>query len=178
MARLASIPPGPSQAKSPLSPPNSQRLAMPDCAFLRLLSNSPAATEGYLACQDALARGQLTPRQRELLALAVAEINGSNYCLAAHAALAKKAGLSAQDIQFARKATAADPQEDAMLRFAQALTLQRGDLSEPDFQTLRRARFTDGQIAEIIANVALNVFSNYFNVLARTELDFPALKPA
>jgi uncharacterized peroxidase-related enzyme len=140
------------------------------------LANSPAATEGYLACQGALARGQLTPRQRELLALAVAEINGSKYCLAVHAALAKKAGLSAQDIRFARKATAADPQEDAMLRFAQAVTLQRGDVSEADFQALKRARLSDSQITEIVANIAVNIFTNYFNVLARTELDFPALK--
>jgi uncharacterized peroxidase-related enzyme len=140
------------------------------------LANSPAATEGYLACQGALSRGQLTPRQRELLALAVAEINGSKYCLAVHGALAKKAGLSAQDIRFARKATAAAPQEDAMLRFAQAVTLQRGDVSEADFQALKRARLSDSQITEIVANIALNIFTNYFNVLARTELDFPALK--
>ena len=177
MARLASVPSGPSQPKSPLTQTNVQRPALPDCAFLHLLANSPAATDSYLACQGALAGGQLTPRQRELLALAVAEINGSKYCLAVHGALARKAGLGPQDIQFARKATAADPQEDAMLRFAQAVTLQRGDVSEPDFQALKRARFSDGQVAEIIANIALNIFTNYFNVLARTELDFPALKP-
>ena len=93
-----------------------------------------------------------------------------------HGALAKKAGLSAEDIRFARKATAADPQEDAMLRFAQVVTLQRGDVSEADFQALKHARLSDSQITEIVANIAINIFTNYFNVLARTELDFPALK--
>jgi uncharacterized peroxidase-related enzyme len=176
MARLASVASGPSQPKLPLSHPNFPRPGLPDCAFLHLLANSPAATEGYLSCQQALASGQLTPRQRELLALAVAEINGSKYCLAVHGALAKQAGLTADDIRFARKATAADPQEDAMLRFAQAVTLQRGDVSEADFQALKRTRLTDTQITEIIANIALNIFTNYFNVLARTELDYPALK--
>ena len=176
MARLASVASGAIQPKLPLGHPSIPRPALPDCAFLHLLANSPAATEGYLACQSALAGGQLTPRQRELLALAVAEINGSKYCLAVHGALAKKAGLSAQDIRFARKATAADPQEDAMLRFAQAVTLQRGDVSETDFQALKRARLSDSQITEIVANIAINIFTNYFNVLARTELDFPALK--
>ena len=176
MARLASVASGAGQPKSPLGQITAQHPGLPDCGFLHLLANSPAATEGYLACQGALAEGQLTARQRELLALAVAEINGSKYCLAAHALLAKKAGVSADDIRFARKATAADPQEDAMLRFAQAVTLQRGDVSEPDFQALKRARFSDGQIAEIVANIALNIFTNYFNVLARTELDVPALK--
>ena len=177
MARIASIASGLPRPESPPSSPNGQRPAPPDCAFLHLLANSPAATEGYLACYGALAGGRLTPRQRELLALAVAEINGSKYCLAAHGARAKEAGLSEDDIRFARKATASDPQEDAMLRFAQAVTLQRGDVSDADFNTLKRAHFTDGQIAEIVANIALNIFTNYFNVLARTEMDFPALKP-
>jgi uncharacterized peroxidase-related enzyme len=177
MARLASVTSGPQAPKAPVTQPNGPRQATPDCAFLRLLANSPAATKGYLACQGALVAGQLTPRQRELLALAVAEINGSKYCLAAHGKLAKTAGLSQDDIRFARKATAADPQEDAMLRFAQAVTLQRGEVSEADFQTVKRARFTDEQVAEIVAHIALNIFTNYFNVLAHTELDFPALKP-
>jgi uncharacterized peroxidase-related enzyme len=177
MARIASIALGPRRPQAPHSSPNGQRPVPPDCAFLHLLATSPAATEGYLAYYGALAGGQLTPRQRELLALAIAEINGSKYCLAAHGAFAKQAGLSEDDIRFARKATAADPQEDAMLRFAQSVTLQRGDVSDTDFQSLKRARFSDGQIAEIVANIALNIFTNYFNVLARTEMDFPALKP-
>jgi len=173
MARLVSVSPGTGQSKRPVSQPADQPQIPPDCNFIHLLANSPAVTESYLACQGALAQGQLTVRQRELLALAVAEINGSNYCLSAHSALAKKAGLSEDDIRFARKATAADPQDDTMLRFAQAVTLQRGDVSDADFHTLKRARFTDGQITEIIANIALNVFTNYFNVVARTDVDFP-----
>ncbi|HVM49136.1 MAG TPA: carboxymuconolactone decarboxylase family protein [Candidatus Acidoferrum sp.] len=174
MARLASIA---SVPRPPDGQPPAQGPALPDCAFLHLLANSAAATKAYFACQSALAGGLLTPRQREMLALAVAEINGSKYCLAAHGALARKAGLSAQDIRLARKAAAADPQEDAMLRFAQAVTLQRGDVSDADFQTLKGARFTDAQVAEIVAHIALNILTNYFNVLARTELDFAPLKP-
>jgi uncharacterized peroxidase-related enzyme len=180
MARLASITPGIGSSKPTVDQPGGtgQLPGTVDCNFAHLLANSPAATEGYLACREALGRGQLTAQQRELLALAVAEINGSAYCLSAHHALARKAGLSEDDIRFARKATAADPRDDAMLRFAQAVTLQRGDISDDDFQTLKRARFTDGQIAEIIANIALNVFTNYFNVAARTEVDFPPVKQA
>jgi uncharacterized peroxidase-related enzyme len=178
MARLASVSSGPCQPQIPLSYSSHQRPALPDCAFLHLLANSPAATQGYLACMGALAGGQLTGRQRELIALAVAEINGSKYCLAAHSALAKQSGLSAQDIQYARKATSANPQEDAMLRFTQAVTLQRGDISEGDFHALKRAHFTDGQIAEIVAHIALNIFTNYFNILARTEVDFPVVEIA
>ena len=64
-----------------------------------------------------------------------------------------------------------------MLRFTQAVVLQRGEISDDDFQALRKAGFTDAQIVEIVANIALNIFSNYFNSVAKTEVDFPLLKP-
>src|SRR5437762_7071105 len=64
-----------------------------------------------------------------------------------------------------------------MLRFTQAVVLQRGDISDEDFQALGKAGFTDAQIVEIVANIALNIFSNYVNSVAKTEVDFPLLQP-
>jgi hypothetical protein len=64
-----------------------------------------------------------------------------------------------------------------MLRFTQAVVLQRGEVSDDDFQALRKAGFTDAQIVEIVANIALNIFSNYFNSVAKTEVEFPLLQP-
>jgi uncharacterized peroxidase-related enzyme len=148
-----------------------------DCNFLHLLANSQAALKAYLACSEALNHGQLTPQQRELLALAIAEINGARYCLSAHYAAARKLGLDAKEIRAARHATSTDPQTQALLRFAQVVALQRGELSDADFQALRQAGFTDGLIAEAISCIALNIFTNYFNLVARTEVDFPLLKP-
>ncbi len=149
----------------------------PKCNFLHLLANSPAALDAYAACAGALARGQLTPRQREIIAIMVAEINGSNYCLSAHYAAARKLGLSHEEINSARRAASDDAQTQALLRFTQAVALQRGDISESDFQYLRLAGFNDALIAEVISNIALNIFANYFNSVARTEVDFPLLKP-
>jgi uncharacterized peroxidase-related enzyme len=175
MARLASVSSGldgtPSGQTAVQQPP------IPDCNFLHLLANSPAALNAYVACAAALSQGQLTPRQRELLALAIAEINGAKYCLSAHYALARKLGLGNDEIRAARRATSAHPQTHAMLRFAQAVALQRGELSDADFQSLREAGFTDSLIAEIVSNIALNIFTNYFNSVARTDIDFPLLKP-
>jgi uncharacterized peroxidase-related enzyme len=175
MARLASVtsgldrkPSGQSGVQSPL---------LPDCNFLHLLANSPAALKAYEACVGALAQGQLTPRQRELLALAIAEINGARYCLSAHYALARKVGLDDNEIRAARRATSADPQTRAMLRFAQSVALQRGEISDADFLALRQAGFTDALITELICQIALNIFTNYFNSIARTDIDFPLLKP-
>lgn len=171
MARLASVTPGLDRALT------GQAQLLPDCNFLHLLANSPAALDAYAACVEALSQGQLTPRHRELLALTVAEINGARYCLSAHDALARKLGLDENEIRAARRATSADRQTHAMLRFAQSVALQRGELSDADFQSLRQAGFTDALIAEIISHIALNIFTNYFNSIARTDIDFPLLKP-
>src|SRR5258708_5545691 len=145
--------------------------------FLQVMANSPASLRAYIRADAALVRGQLTPRQREQVALAVAEINGSSYSLSAHYDTGKRFGLTHHEMQLARNATATDPKAETMLRFTQAVVLQRGDISDEDFQALRKAGFTDAQIVEIVANIALNIFSNYFNNVAQTEVDFPVLKP-
>jgi uncharacterized peroxidase-related enzyme len=150
---------------------------LPDCNFLHRLADSPAALKAYSAWANALAEGQLTPRQRELLALTVAEINGAGYCLSAHSAAATKLGLAESEIRSARRATAADAQTQAILRFAQAVAVQRGEIGDRDLRSARQAGFTDALVTEIVSNIALNIFTNYFNSVARTEVDFPPVKP-
>ena len=145
--------------------------------FLQVMANSPASLRAYIRADAALVRGQLTPRQREQVALAVAEINGSSYSLSAHYETGKRLGLTDHEMQLARNATAVDPKADTMLRFTQAVVLQRGEISDDDFHALRKVGFTDAQIVEIVANIALNIFSNYFTSVARTEVDFPLLQP-
>lgn len=141
--------------------------------FLHLLANSPASLRAYIRADAALVRGQLTPRQRQQVALAVAEINCPSYSLSAH----YDTGLTHHEMQSARNATATDTKAETMLRFTQAVVLQRGEVSDDDFQALRTAGFTDAQIVEIVANIALNIFSNYFNSVAKNEVDFPLFRP-
>jgi len=158
--------------------PKSSRLKLDEAPrFLQVLANSPASLRAYLRADAALVRGQLTPRQRQQVALAVAEINGSSYSLSARYDTRKSLGLTHQEMQLAGNAAAADPKVDTMLRFTRAVVLQRGDISDEDFQALGKAGFTDAQIVEIVANIALNIFSNYFSSMARTEMDFQLLQP-
>ena len=145
--------------------------------FLQVMANSPASLRAYTRADAALVRGELTPRQRQQVALAVAEINGSTYGLSAHYDTGKSLGLTDHEMQLARNATAADPKARTMLRFTQAVVLQRGEISDEDFEALGKAGFTDAQIIEIVANIALNIFSNYFSMVAKTEVDFPLLEP-
>jgi uncharacterized peroxidase-related enzyme len=145
--------------------------------FLNLLQKSAPVAEAYAAVQKLLAAGQLTAHQREQIALTVGEINDSRYCLAAHSAIGRDVGLSEDDIWLARKAGANDAKAEAMLRFTQAVALQRGRVSHEDLVALRGAGFSDAQLIEILANVALNVFTNYVNILFKTQVDFLLLHP-
>ena len=145
--------------------------------FLKVMAHSPAAFRAYVLADAALVRGRLTRRQRKQVALAVAEINGSTYSLSAQYEAGKRLGLTDQEMQLARNATATDPKAQTMLRFTQAVVLQRGEISDEDFHALVKAGFTNEEIVEIVANIALNIFSNYFNNVAQTEVDFPVLKP-
>ena len=145
--------------------------------FLGVLAHSPAAARAYVTAESALGEGQLSRRQREQTALAMAEISGSNYCLVAHTARARDAGLTEEEITLARQATANDPKEKALLRFVQEVVLQRGWSSDAGFTAIQQAGFSDAEIVEIIANIALNLFANYLNVTVKTELDFPLLHP-
>jgi uncharacterized peroxidase-related enzyme len=158
-------------------PAQVQRQALPCNNFLLVLANSDAATEAYQACETALQKGQLSPSERELLALTIAEIHGSRYCLSAHRARALQLGLTDAQVRQARRAVSDDPRTAALLRFAQTVALQRGEVGDAELQKAREAGLTDAIIAETLANIALHVFTNYFNLVARTEVDFPLLKP-
>ena len=141
--------------------------------MMRTMAQSPAVLEAYLGFGATLRRGRLPAALQEQIALAVAETNTCDYCLSAHTALGRGAGLSDDELIAARDARASDPTAAAALEFARAVVEQRGDVRDQDLASARTAGYSDGDIAEIIAHVALNVFTNYFNRAAHTEIDFP-----
>ena len=141
--------------------------------MMRTMAQSPAVLDGYLGFGAALRRGRLPAVLHEQIALVVAEINSCDYCLSAHTALGRGAGLSDDQLLASRDGRAADPKACAALQFARAVVERRGDVRNQDLANVRTAGYTDGEIAEIIAHVALNVFTNYFNRAAHTEIDFP-----
>jgi uncharacterized peroxidase-related enzyme len=144
--------------------------------MMRTMAGSPAVLEGYLSFGAALGGGSLPARLREQIALAVAEANGCDYCLSAHSALGRLAGLKDDEIARSREAASSDPRAQAALAFAAAVVAGRGTVDDEAFAEIRRAGFTDGEIAEILANVAINVFTNYFNKAAETAIDFPRVE--
>lgn len=137
------------------------------------LANSPAALEAYLNFGAALSTGVLPAAFREQIALTVAQANSCEYCLSAHSALGKMAKLSPEEITMSREARSADARRQAGLLFAQTIVVRRGEVSDQDLSAVRGAGFSDGEITEIVANVAVNIFTNYFNHVAQTDVDFP-----
>lgn len=141
--------------------------------MMRTMGSSAAVLEGYLGLSGALGAGQLPAKLREQIALAVAQANGCDYCLAAHTLLGTKAGLAEGDVVAARRGDANDHRARAAIQFALAVLASRGGVGDSDLERVRGAGFGDGEIAEIVANVALNVLTNYLNRVADTEIDFP-----
>jgi AhpD family alkylhydroperoxidase len=145
--------------------------------MMRTMAQSRAVLDGYLALNSALAKGSLGRKLGEQIALLTAEQNGCNYCASAHTALGKHAGLADSDIAAARDGRASEPRAQAALSLARAVIETRGHVSDAELAAARRAGLSDGEIGEVVAHVAVNVFTNYFNSLADTEVDFPAVRP-
>ena len=164
-------------ASRPLLEAVKQQLGVVPNMF-RLISNSPAALEGYLGVFGALGKGKLPAQTRERIALAIAEINGCSYCLSAHTYLGKNfAKLDDAEITANRNGASNDPKADAAVRFAAKVARERGHISDADFAAVRAAGYDDGQIIEIVLHVALNVWTNFINETAKTEIDFPLVSP-
>jgi uncharacterized peroxidase-related enzyme len=141
--------------------------------LMRVLANSPSALRGYLGFSGALAGGALPVQLRERIAIAVAEVNGCRCCLAAHTEYGRRAGLTARDLEDARAGASSDPAAAEALRFARAVMDTCGNVPDQDLAAVRAAGFNDGEIVEIAAIVAINVFSNSVNNLAQSSPDFP-----
>ncbi len=174
LAIPASIEASPAAAQPLLEAVKKQIGVVPN--LFRLVSNSPAALEGYLGLSGALGKGTLPAPTRERIALAVAEINGCDYCLSAHTYIGKNmAKLDDAEMTANRSGASNDPKADAALRFAAEVVRRRGHVSDDDVRAIKAAGYDDAQIVEIVLHVALNTWTNYVNSVAETIIDFPVV---
>jgi uncharacterized peroxidase-related enzyme len=137
------------------------------------MGNSPAALKAYLDMAQTLSEGELTPEDREAAYLAVSQSNNCNYCLSAHVMLAKKAGMTDDQIKAIRKFDPLSPKHKALVTFLRRVMETKGFVKDADVSAVRSAGYTDGQIAESIAFIALATYSNFFNHVYDTPLDLP-----
>ncbi len=142
----------------------------------RTMARNPAVLKGWMELNGALGK-TLTRALNEQIALAVAEDNGCGYCLSAHTAIGGMIGVTESELARSREGRSSDPKVAAALQFAQTVNAKRGNVSDDDIAQVRAAGYDDADIAAIVAHVALNVFTNYFNLVAETVIDFPEVAP-
>jgi len=146
--------------------------------LFRLIGHSPAALTGFTSFQGALSK-TLDLKTRERIALAVAQVNGCDYCLSAHTYLGLNlAKLSPEEIALNRKGASGEVSANAAVQFAFKVAKERGHVSDADIRAVRDAGFSEAQIVEIVGLVAENSFTNYLNEVAMTEIDFPVVRAA
>lgn len=145
--------------------------------MMRTMGNSPAALNGYLGFNAALNNASIGSKLGELISITVANENECNYCNAAHSYIAEKIGLNADAINNARKGTSADPKINAALVFAKDILNSKGHVSHASIENVKEAGYSEAEIVEIVAMVSLSIYTNYINILADTEIDFPKLTP-
>lgn len=146
--------------------------------LMKLVGHSPAALEGYLSLNGALAKGRLGAKTGERIALAVAELNGCGYCLSAHSYLGSHlAKLDAAELKANRQGESADPKAAAALRFATQVIARRGHVADEELAAVQSAGYSEAEVLEIVVHVALNTLTNYVNNVARTDIDFPVVEP-
>ena len=144
--------------------------------MMSTMAHSAATLDGFLKLSEALSKGELSGKAREQIALAVGQANSCDYCLSAHSAIGKMVGLSAEEIRDARLGSSEDAKVNGILKIATRLVETRGNLSDAEIADARSAGVTDAELSEIVANTAFNLFTNYFNHVAASDIDFPVVE--
>ena len=144
--------------------------------FIRVLANSPAALTAFLGLHGIAGSGMLAATTRERIALAVAEQNACQYCVSAHTAIGRKVGLDNAEMLANRQGRSGDAKAEAALTFARALVEHSGGVSKAEFDAVRAAGHSDGEIVEIITHVAMNIFTNLLGKATEVEIDFPTVE--
>ncbi len=175
MSRIAALDPATAQGKTrdTLAAVDKMLGATPN--LFRVAAQAPSVLEGLVGLTVATAHGTLRPGVRGAIALTVAEANGCDYCLSAHTLLGQRAGLSPEAMEQARDGSSTDAKTAAILRFARSVVEKRGRVGDTALPALAEAGVSHAEALEVIANVVVNIFTNYINLVAQTDIDFPVV---
>jgi uncharacterized peroxidase-related enzyme len=144
--------------------------------FAAIAAHGPGALKSILFADATLAAGTLTKRDQEVIKLVISAAGGCDYCVAAHNHLAKLAGVKAEVLKQIREGQpTGDAKRDALVGFVRKLAQSSGTVSDEDFAAIKAAGYTDAQLVEIGLAFATTVFTNVFNRINDTDVDFPAV---
>lgn len=144
--------------------------------FLKIFANSPSALRAFLGLHSIAGEGSLDLQTRERIALVVAQENSCDYCVSAHTAIGRKAGLSGAEMEANRKGTSQDAKAAVAVKLARALVEHQGDITTADLLEARNAGYTDADIVEIITHVGMTLLTTILGKASRVEIDFPKVE--
>ena len=142
----------------------------------KVMANQPAVLEMFLNIGGALSKGAFDAQTREAIALTVAGANKCDYCASAHTAISQSLKVDQSEINQNLQGKSSDPKLAALLTFSAAIVSKQGSVSDEDIAGVKAAGYDDAAIAEATANVSANIFTNYINHVAQTDIDFPEVK--
>ncbi len=173
MARISAVDPATAsgEAKTLLDAVQAKLGMTPN--FLRVLAHSPVALGSFLGLYGIAEQGSLDPQTRERIALALAEQNSCEYCLSAHTAIGRSAGLTGDEMEANRQGTSQDARAAAAVAFARALVEHKGEVTNAEIEAVRKAGYGEAEIVEIIVHVGMNLLTNILGKASRIEIDFP-----
>ena len=140
--------------------------------FLKVFANSPA----FLGLHGIAGDGSLDPQTRERIALALAQQNNCEYCLSAHTAIGRKAGLDGAEIEANRSGTSRDEKAAVAVRFARSLVAHMGEVTTAELLEMRDAGYSESDIVEVITHVGMNILTNLLGKAGRVDIDFPKVE--
>ena len=148
--------------------------------FLRVFANSPAALKALLGLYGVASEGSLSPQTRERIAVTLAQQNECEYCLSAHTAIGRKAGLTGNEMSANRAGSSEDAKAAVAVKLARSLSEHKGEVTTAELIEARNAGYSDADIVEIITHVGMNILTNIIGKASQVEIDFPkvALKMA
>ena len=144
--------------------------------FLKVFANSPAALQAFLGLHSIANAGELDAKTKERIALGLAEQNACEYCVSAHTAIGKNAGLSGDEILANRAGSSQDAKAAVAVKFSRSLAENNGEVSTSELLEIRNAGYTEAEIVEIITHVGMNVLTNILGKASRVEIDFPKVE--
>lgn len=144
--------------------------------FLKVFANSPAALKAFLGLHSIAGNGSLDPKTRERIALALAQQNSCEYCLSAHTAIGRKAGLSSAEIEANRAGTSQEAQAAVAVKFARSVVANMGEVTTAELIEMREAGYSESDIVEVITHVGMNLLTNLLGKAGRVDIDFPKVE--
>jgi uncharacterized peroxidase-related enzyme len=144
--------------------------------FLKVFAHSPTALRAFLGLHGVASEGSLDPLTKERIALGLAEQNACEYCVSAHTAIGRKAGLSSAEIEANRAGSSQDAKAAVAVKFARSLAEHNGAITNTELLEVRNAGYSESDIIEIITHVGMNVLTNILGKASQVEIDFPKVE--